>query len=347
MRTSERNFLLAAAGAAMALLGGFAAVIATLLFAFPPQPFVNYRLFLLETVPGPRIVFDGGSSALYAINAPIIEKHYGTPTIVIADHAGIPIEAKLTRIRRYAQPGDTFILPLEWPHYVRDYTEPVLTRHGYWYFRHYLDAMPVMERLSFAMTNTRPHDAFIELVMRAHDRHPPLAERIADFRRRLSENAHGAYFDRPRRDFAGLQGFTCSQYIFLRRSEIIPGLSRIAADMASIAREKGIKIMIAWPAVAGPECYSDRARVDRMAGTVRAAFEQAGIPVIGTPYRSSFPDDGYRYDTFYHLTAAGAEIRTRRLIEDIDTTGLLKPNDQPRKTTPEYVAEALDAARHP
>lgn len=342
MRKSERNFLLTAAGAALAVLGGFAAIVATLLFAFPVEPFVNYRLYLLETVPGPRIVFDGGSSALYAIDPAAIEKRYGHPTIVIADHAGVPIEAKLTRIRHYAQQGDTFILPLEWPHYVRDYTEPVLARHGFWFFRHYLDAMPATDRLAFALSNTRPQDAVLELAARISEQHPPHAERIADFRRRHAINPYGAYQDRPEKDFAGLAGITCSQYVFLKRSQIIPGLPRIAEEMGQIARERGVKLLVAWPAVVGPECYSDRAKVDRMAGEVRAVFERAGIPVVGTPYRSYFPDDNLRHDTYYHLTAEGAAIRTRHLIEDLDAAGLVTPSNAARRTTPEYVREALD-----
>lgn len=344
MRKSERQFLFTAAGTALAVFGGFAAIIATLLFAYPAEPLINYRLFLLETVPGPRIVFDGGSSALYAIDPPEIEKHYGYPTIVIADHAGVPIEAKLTRIRHYAQKGDTFILALEWPYYVRDYTEPVLARHGFWYFRHYLDAMPALPRTWFALSNTRPQDAVFELASRMTEQQPPIADRVADFRRRFSINPHGAYQDRPEKDFAGLQGFTCSQYIFLRRSRIIPGLGRIAEEMASIARDKAIRILIAWPAVAGPECYADRARVDAMAGEVRAAFERAGIPVVGTPYRSSFPDERFRYDTFYHLTPEGSAIRTRHLIEDIDAAGILKPSTAPLKPMAGYVRDALDKA---
>lgn len=344
MRKSERHFLMTAAGAGLVVLSGFAMIVATLLFAFPAEPLVNYSLFLLESVPGPRVVFDGGSSARYAIDAPDIEKHYGYPTIVIADHAGVPIEAKLTRIRRHAQKGDTFILPLEWPYYVRDFTEPVLARHGFWYFRHYLDAMPTMARVWFALSNTRPQDAAFELGLRLARQHPSHGERLSDFRRRFASNPYGAYQDRPEQDFAGLQGFTCGPYIFLRRSQTIPGLGRIAEDIASIAREKEIKILIAWPAVAGADCYSDRATVDRMAGDVRAAFDKVGIPVIGTPHRSWFPDERYRYDTFYHLTAEGAAIHTRRLIEDIDAAGLLMPSIEPQKPTMDYVRAALDKA---
>src|SRR5689334_2691073 len=111
------RFLLAAlAGFAGVFLAATAAIHA--LMQWPPvDPPSNYGTFLLQSVPPPRIIVDGGSNTLWSVAAPDLERHFRIHSIVVGDTAATPFEARLARLERYVRAGDVVVLALEWPYY--------------------------------------------------------------------------------------------------------------------------------------------------------------------------------------------------------------------------------------
>src|SRR4051794_11320917 len=62
----------------------------------------------------PRLVLVGGSGTLYGIDAELIERKTGVPTVNFGTHAGLGLRYLLTRARRELRPGDRVLLAPEY-----------------------------------------------------------------------------------------------------------------------------------------------------------------------------------------------------------------------------------------
>jgi hypothetical protein len=72
---------------------------------------------IAETLPGPRILFVGGSSTLFGIDAKAVGDDLGLPAINMGLHAGMFLERLLAVAEEVARKGDVLVLPLEQDYY--------------------------------------------------------------------------------------------------------------------------------------------------------------------------------------------------------------------------------------
>ena len=81
----------------------------------------SYKWLLLQdTGDAPRIIIEGGSSGHHGIDTDLVAQSLGITAINIADNAGYDLTDKVARLERFARPGDTVVMQLEWSYYLRD-----------------------------------------------------------------------------------------------------------------------------------------------------------------------------------------------------------------------------------
>jgi hypothetical protein len=116
-----------------------------------------------------------------------------------------------------------------------------------------------------------------------------------------------------------------------------------AAQLSKLQAQRGLRVYVTWPSVAGSDCYvlaNDRLPI---ADEARAIFERHGIAVVGEPSDSYFTPE-HMLDTYYHVDSAAARIRTERLIARLRDAGM-KPDDAGNKATLWLASEALRRLR--
>lgn len=83
-----------------------------------------------QSIKGPKVVVIGGSSSLFGVRCEIMEPILGRGCVNGALTATLPLSYLLRTGKRWLQPGDTALLPLEYGHYVADSEHPTSTLAG-------------------------------------------------------------------------------------------------------------------------------------------------------------------------------------------------------------------------
>ena len=80
-----------------------------------------------------------------------------------------------------------------------------------------------------------------------------------------------------------------------------------------IINNRGAKCIITFPCLQEDSLSILREQAEK----IKLELERAGLIVLGSPQRYSFPDS-LMFDQVYHLNKGGVDLRTQYLIEDIN-----------------------------
>lgn len=332
------TFLLFAAGGA--LLSAFGMLLSYDFFTASNRevPY-SYSQFLLEKIAAPRIVIDAGSSSAFGIEPELIEQAFGKPVIDVADNGSIPLDMKIDRLRKYAREGDIVILPLEWVYYTRDTVPQDFTDKTPDEYAAYYASQPLLQRLAFAVRHASLHN--LSDAGRLYLRKDLQQVHHARIQSEMAKWPLGDRKDDRRRK-SYVQDISCADYI-AASGAMVGDVEWAAAQLSKLQAQRGLRVYVTWPSVAGSDCYvlaNDRLPI---ADEARAIFERHGIAVVGEPSDSYFTPE-HMLDTYYHVDSAAARIRTERLIARLRDAGM-KPDDAGNKATIWLASEALRRLR--
>lgn len=342
-----RFFAVAAASFAAVSLGALATIHALLHWP-PDDPPSNYGTFLLRAVPPPRIIVDGGSNVLWGVAAEDLERRFRIRTVVVGDTAANPFEARLERLERHVRKGDVVVMALEWPYYNRAKTYlRNFAVAAFGQYNEFFRMLPSRRRLELEASELGLRGVWKGMAVAGRVRlHRPFSD--SDYRQALLQkfatlNARRPHGDRvgevkPRSNFA-----PCRNYIGFANNAPSPEAETIAAGLARLQERTGARVFIAWPAVAGGNCYDERSTRSRKVLEVRAAFRKHGIPILGELTDSAFPESAIM-DTAYHLREPEARLRTRRLGDELERAGVAPVEKAPDAGTAAFAAAALARA---
>lgn len=335
----KARFVLASLASFLMFGGGYFLSIDRLAIADNPLG-VSYRQFLLQAtddLPN-RIIVESGSNSIHAVDARALEQHFGRPTVILADNAGYPLSHKIERLANHLKADDTLILPLEWVQYraeaalPADYVESILDERGSNAF--YYRELSWPERFRFIYQSVPPRlglQSAVQLNGLA-SRNPHIAVSTRDSLARFESEIHLAargsqLIDEPPELHSLTHDLACDHYLFglwefPRISEVfIENLQRLA----EVREASGAKIFFAWPAVVardGNECYQIYSQQIRdYVSSIRQLAKEQGFSFLGDPEQSRF-DHSCMLDTYYHVSSKCADIRTRRLIADLQAHGI-------------------------
>lgn len=306
---------------------------------------VSYRQFLLQAsddIPG-RIIVESGSNAIHSIDAQAIEQYFGRLTIIVSDNAGYPLSHKIERLANHLKADDTLILPLEWLQYradeklPADYVSSILDERGSNAF--YYKELSWPERIRFVYQNVPfrlgLQSAFRLNALESHNPHIAAAtqDSLSRFEDQIRLSARGSQLIEGHSTLDQLtNGLACDHYLFglFEFPKISETFIENLEHLAKVRDASQAKIFFAWPAVVARddnECYQlysqqIRSYTSRISQLVQAQ----GFSFLGEPEQSRF-DHSCMLDTYYHVSAKCAEIRTHRLITDLQAHGL-EPGSQ-------------------
>jgi hypothetical protein len=296
----------------------------------------SYTQFLLENLGAPRIVIDAGSSSMFGIEPALIEQAFGKPVIDVADNGSIPLDMKIYRLLKFARTGDTLILPLEWVYYTRDVVPQDFTDKTPDEYAAYYASQPFARRLAFVIQHASLHN--LSDAGRLYLRKDLQRAHSTRIESDMSRWPLGDLKDDRRRD-SYVQNISCADYI-AATGTMVPAVDWAAAQLSNLQFERGVRVYVTWPAVAGSNCYVMANQRLPIADEARLIFGRRGIAVVGEPADSYFTPE-HMLDTYYHIDSSAARIRTERLIARLREAGL-KPDGTDNRTT---VALASEAAR--
>lgn len=296
----------------------------------------SFKDYLITHTTGQnRIIIESGSNSYHGINSTMIEKHFNKLTINLADHGGYPLLHKLHRLSQFAHAGDVIIMPLEYRFYIGDVPPDTYYKGVFFELHHYYDYLPRTEKIKFilqilpasfvqaAIRDYREYGAF-RINFDNYINSKPQA--VYDFAPHLARGERGDYEYVGKVAEAKDTKMPCQTYIFFTGFNNEPiGINQIFKDnlkfMQKLAKEKGLKFIFTYPSITGDDCYS--ASDPRNAGNmkfladVRKLIEQSGFEFIGD-YRDSYFERKFLHDTWFHLVPEARDIRTRRLIENLE-----------------------------
>lgn len=329
-------FLLSAVGGAALSAGAMVATYDAVTTANRRVPY-SYSQFLFEQIPAPRIVIDAGSSSMFGIEPGLIEQAFRTPVIDVADNGSIPLEMKIHRLLEYARDGDTLILPLEWVYYTRDDMPQDFVDNTPDEYAAYYASLPWPDRLAFIVAHASLHN--LSDAIRLFLRNDLAESHYARIDMQMSKWPLGDWKDDSRRR-SSVEGTSCAAYI-AASGRIVPQVEWAVRQLAELQARRHVRVYLAWPAVAGRDCYDLKEGRLPLAQEARALFERHGLAVVGEVEDSYFAPE-HMLDTYYHVDSSAARLRTERLIVGLEAAGL-RPADgaeQPA-STPELAREAL------
>lgn len=258
-------------------------------------------------LPGRDLLIFGGSASAFGIDAGMIEKRLGVPTVNFATHAGLGMNFQISRIKRYAKKGDAVLLCPE----LEAYGEPgvptgFLREHVFSFDKAYVFGLPPKIMLKFLYLNA-PHDYAM-----AYDRWAEVLTGRAEERAEIVQDDRYSVI---RWDQNGdFRGFVKEKPISPEppRAEFTSHVQDSLDGCFKWCRAKGIRIVIGWPNRADWP-GSDKGDGFQLYAKVIKFCGDRGVSIVGTPRESLFPKELF-VDTTYHLDEIGAKIRTQRLL---------------------------------
>ncbi len=122
------------------------------------RPLIMEKEAIAAAMPSPRIIFLGGSSTLFSIDARGIERQTGVPTVNFGMHAGLPLPRMLREADRVTRRGDVLVLMLEQKFYACDALDwsPWALRGALAWDHEDFAGLPLLERGRAAFTAGTP-----------------------------------------------------------------------------------------------------------------------------------------------------------------------------------------------
>ena len=264
---------------------------------------------LLKNEDSPRIIFIGGSNLSFGLNGQMIKDSLKLNPINTAIHASIGIKYMLENTLQYVREGDIIVFIPEYSHFYKSWdagSEELL--------RTVLDVKRENIRLLNLgqIISCVPYSAF-KLNIGSYGVSKKFIELTEPCYRANAFDQYGDVYDSLR----------------LVRKKIAPSKidiksynPQVIKEIKTLSRkfqEKGATFMLSYPCFQGTSFQNSEEAIYK----VQEAYKSNDFMILGTPKRYKMPDS-LMFDTPYHLSKAGSDIRTKLLIEDIDSLGLLK-----------------------
>ena len=258
---------------------------------------IRYKADLLQEVPGPRVIFAGGSSSPYGTNCRMVEDQLGINAFTIGATAYLGLDLYLNLLDEYAKEGDLIVLALETSMMQIDSADYSLVWMGAGSDPDIWRCIPLSYLPGLFTSSYRYYEYKTQpgTDVSFNEKFGPLGDVIVE---RGNELEIGYNDDDP---FDLSPGNICSSNLWK--------INAFAKKM----EKRGITVVYAFAP------FAEKAIVSTPEQT--AAYEQEiirrlNIPVIVTLEQAEFGPE-YIHDSNNHLTSEGAVINTQNLIDGL------------------------------
>ena len=266
---------------------------------------------LLQKTKSEKIIFIGGSNLSFGLDSKRISNAFNKPVINMGVHAGMGLEYIVNDVKQYINKGDIVVLMPEYENFYTDnfYGEMELVSVVF-------DIDPAGKKLlnakqwqhlfkyipTYAAKKIKNYIPYIC--------HKPQASGSIDIYDKRSFNEFGdAYLhwslsDQP---YAKAKANTGSEKLNL---EVVPFILTFKEEVKS----KGAELIL-LPPVIEEQSYNNQAV---MIMTVDEELKRNALGFSSSTLRYRFPDT-YFFNSYYHPNKKGVDLRTKLVIEDLET----------------------------
>jgi hypothetical protein len=288
---------------------------------------VQEKVELGLNLGSPKIVFIGGSSVHWGINAEEAGRALQRDGLNFGTFAALGPELILWEARKVLNRGDVAVLAFEYSMYSERSLSSDAISYALGCEQSFLAAMTPAQ---FVRTALASDPSRLFQVLRWSLR----TERTEDDAASgpLARSEHGDPAARSFRDASSEIQERLKLYRPLTiQVEENSALSRAIEKFGIWAAAHGVTVYATWPNTIAFDAYKD----DPAFNEIRALYASKGIKLLGDPQVAMYPAALF-YDTQYHLSRAGIEKRTRDLLT------VLKDElaDEPSRPVPTASAEA-------
>lgn len=288
--------------------------------------------YIAESVEGPTIWIQGGSSAWFGFDSELIHKETGYDVVNLAFNVNMPTEFCFDEIRLFAKEGDAIILGLENSMYFRDnYSSYAADEIAIWapeFFwslsvsrkARFLQSLPWQKVLASSLVRigvlTGDYDkqlkplTEVEVIRNLADHWEGIYEgEIPAYYNYLTMNRHGDFMQTNHELWRGEH-----DYNLMGQAPISEMTKRDLSEFAEWAKAKGIRVFMAWlPMAENPALDLSHPTAQATIKRITDFTNSLDLAFLGNP-EEYVMDIELFYDTSHHTTAEGARLRTERLL---------------------------------
>lgn len=276
---------------------------------------------LIRSTPSPKIILVGGSNLAFGIDSKKIEDSLGLKVVNMGLYAKLGLRYMLAQVRPYIERGDVVVVVPEYDQFYGDFANGDNTLNTALLYAP-ADRIPDFIR-SYSIVDVvlRPRveqarrsflKAAASAVGREHQFFPPDTNPV------YNRNSFNQYGDVVAH--LGKKGMDPDS-IFVKALPPLKDFNRgTLTDLDAIAgdaRSAGAHSYFMFPS------YIDRSykiNIPAIDSLRRKIAGGASIPIVGTPADFVYPKR-YFFDTRYHLTGEGRDLRTLKMIEVLRAVG--------------------------
>lgn len=260
---------------------------------------IGVKVHAAESAPTPKLLFIGGSSVHWGINAKAVAEQLGFPGAAnFGTFAALGPGPVLHEAKKVLKPGDVAVLALEYESYARSAPSAEAVDHMLACGGDYFQSLSLLSRARIILS------ADMTRVLRLSRGSPN-----PDMRRFTATGdppLDPAIFAGRKRDHERIALY---KPLVVRFNAKSPDVSAIA-DFVAWARAHRVRVVATWPNTLYFKEYGNSAGIRQ----IRRFYEEQGVPIAGTPEDALFGPD-MLFDTQYHLNLQGIRLRTARLSE--------------------------------
>jgi len=287
---------------------GLVGLIGFLLF-LPYSPKTNKQMFiqykkdslLLNTI-SPRIIFIGGSNLSYGLNSQLIKDSLALNPINTSIHAGVGLKYMLRHTINYIKEGDTIIIAPEYHQFYGTFAngEAVL--------------LPLLFEISYDFSNL-DFKQFLTLSQFFGDYISSKLKFWNDLKSdKLIKNELNGLYSYNKYGDAYMHWSLPKPISFIKYSiggDFNNEVIKLLIEFEKKIKEKNAHFFITFPCIAESSSKQGFVQIK----IIEKKLKEQGFNILGTPERYFF-NDSLIFNTAYHLTKEGVDLRTIKLIED-------------------------------
>ncbi len=302
------------------------AFMAIALIASEPTPKILVSLLaakpdkdiLLEETASPRLILVGGSNLSFGLNSQMIKDQTGLNPINTGIHAGVGLKYMMDNVLQYVQAGDIIILIPEYHHF----------------FNNFAYGRMELVRTLIEIDSSEIKTLNLQQWLRVVEQLPAMAMiKVKPSSYAVVEGEefglHGRYSFNQYGDSElhwPLEPALVQPLTINAREAIDVGIINDIESFQKQVTDKGATLYISFPGFQDSSFDGSYQKIKALENRLR----DRGFSVLGTPeqYRMS---GAFIFDTPYHLTKAGVDVRTQLLIDDLQKILVQesKPIDDP------------------
>jgi hypothetical protein len=266
----------------------------------------------LENIKSPKIVFVGGSNLTFGLDSKSIEETLGMRTVNMGLHADLGLRYELAEVEPYIKKGDVIVIIPEYEQFFGTCFDGGVTLT--WMFFNFPESRKYLKSSEqyFSIFKNYPNllrNSMFSFFARKKEHSYVLSD---DVYYRNAFNEYGdivVHLNKKRQIPGKIKSFKLEGDI---NRDVIPELNNFKA----YAEKNGARVFLIHPCLMDIAYKKSEEKINLLHDIMKTDLK---IQVLSVPMDYVF-SESYFYNSMYHLTGEGREIRTQKIIASLKKT---------------------------